>query len=501
MIELNLKNQKYMKKLLVYSVMAMMAVVIPMMVSASFTSPNVTEEKQSIIQSIMAQIKALQAQLVVIQGGTNCANSCYDFKSNMKIGDQNDGVSVLLNDLVTNGVATERSTNFSNTFDETMASYVTGFQEKYASEILTPANLTHGTGFLGARTRAKLNALYGCNKVNTDLVPPPLSPIVCTMEARQCSDGKTYVSRTGPRCEFSTCPTSSLLDTSTQVISPNGGEQFSLGSSVMITWKPLQYAPSSIGRVIISLVDADGYSNERRLGDAGLNETSFVWNIPNCTATNPCSSNFQISTGKYKIKVYGLTTSDTSDNAFTIIDPNITIQTASNAPVIFKFSQTGSTVAIGGSGFNSVYGFDPSSQNGIWISNPQYSARLQMTSSSKDGTYIEATIPNSYCPGIEAIACSSNFSKTLLPGDYSLYIKSNNGVSNIVSLRISYLSVFDYNSDGVIDKNDLMVLTSVSNNLQSCPTGKMCDVNSDGIVNISDLTKFASMYNISTSGN
>lgn len=34
---------------------------------------------------------------------------------------------------------------------------------------------------------------------------PPVAPVVCTMDAKECPDG-SFVGRTGPRCEFAACP-------------------------------------------------------------------------------------------------------------------------------------------------------------------------------------------------------------------------------------------------------------------------------------------------------
>ncbi|MBI1866227.1 MAG: hypothetical protein HYS02_00470, partial [Candidatus Staskawiczbacteria bacterium] len=53
-------------------------------------------------------------------------------------------------------------------FDERLASAVSEFQEKYASEILAPYGLKRGTGYVGPSTRKKLNTLYGC-KTNSVL--------------------------------------------------------------------------------------------------------------------------------------------------------------------------------------------------------------------------------------------------------------------------------------------------------------------------------------------
>ncbi len=43
----------------------------------------------------------------------------------------------------------------------------------------------------------------------SDMCPPSPTPqqTFCTQEAKLCTDGKTYVSRHGPKCEFDLCPT------------------------------------------------------------------------------------------------------------------------------------------------------------------------------------------------------------------------------------------------------------------------------------------------------
>lgn len=285
--------------------------ITPMVSSAYITDANMIEELKSQIASLLKQVQELQAKLAsqTGSGSSGSAKFCHTFNTDLKIGDQGDDVASLLTVLVMNGIATERSSNYASMFDETLASHVSAFQEKYRSEILTPAGLSNATGYLGARTRAKLNSLYGCG--NTQ-------PVACTMEARACPDG-SYVGRTGPKCEFATCPSTTTPTPSLNVTSPNGGETWYLGNLNVISWKPAQNP--SVSPISVSLVDS--YGNERFIGTTKntVNQDYYAWPIPNCTAANPCSSNFQIAPGKYKIRITSPTSKDESDGYFTIAGP------------------------------------------------------------------------------------------------------------------------------------------------------------------------------------
>ena len=57
------------------------------------------------------------------------------------------------------------------------------------------------------------------------------NPVICTMDAKQCSDG-SYVSRTGPNCEFTKCPWDVEVTPINPVICTADAKQCSDGSYV-----------------------------------------------------------------------------------------------------------------------------------------------------------------------------------------------------------------------------------------------------------------------------
>lgn len=74
----------------------------------------------------------------------------------------------------------------------------------------------------------------GKNNLSESKIAPPsiTAPKACTMEAKLCPDGETYVARSGPNCEFAPCPETAGIADKLVVASPLSGAAVSSPVSV-----------------------------------------------------------------------------------------------------------------------------------------------------------------------------------------------------------------------------------------------------------------------------
>ena len=140
---------------------------------------------------LIQQVTQLQSNLNTLQKISQL--SCKTLERNLGLNESGDDVEFLQISLEKEGfsVGGERR---NRVYGELTASAVTGFQQKYKSEILTPAGLQYGTGFAGKGTRAKLNSIYGCGAKAPDLSNRPVffTPQAVSVSAPQ--PGQTVTS-------------------------------------------------------------------------------------------------------------------------------------------------------------------------------------------------------------------------------------------------------------------------------------------------------------------
>ncbi len=278
-----------------------------MFLSALLITPNISfgatsAEIQAQIQSIMAQIQALQQQLAQLQAQEGRGTAwCHTFNTNLRIGDYGEEVKALNTALLKEGVGTPFLTtegqppsliSDDGVFIENTASAVTGFQEKYRDEILTPLGLKFGTGFVGKSTRAKLNALYGCGvTTQTPVLGRECTQVITPAKNTSTGECKNFPTPCDVPAGWQKVNSCDISNTQPfiQVLSPNGGEQWQVGGTYQIKWNG-QYL-SSGGAIGVALQDANNvntYIFTDITNDGGRN-----WTIP---AT--------IQPGSYRMRIW-----------------------------------------------------------------------------------------------------------------------------------------------------------------------------------------------------
>ena len=186
------------KKVFTFAVVAMVALSVA--VPAGSANAQSAAELQAMINSLLAQIQALQAQLAYSQGGQTGGISGipagFTFTKNLQVGMTGTDVmylqKLLNSDAMTQVAASGAGSpgNETQYFGPATRSGVIKFQNKYASEILAPVGLTAGTGYFGPGTRAKANMLLAAVPVST---PTPVVSPTPTM-----SPGATPTPTTSP---------------------------------------------------------------------------------------------------------------------------------------------------------------------------------------------------------------------------------------------------------------------------------------------------------------
>ncbi len=277
---------------------------------------------------------------VAVNAQTASSGFCYTFSQNLGEGRplSSQDASALTQALTNAGVW---SGGAITTYNDAVASAVSGFQEKYTSQILAPYGLSYGTGFIGASTRSELNSLYGCST--------PTQPVQST----QCPAGYTctpinqnpvFSCPSGYTCTpITTAPTQptitnisnpvtvqvgTLSTTSTtnstviqttiqslpvapQILYPVGGEILSSGVPTSISWNPINYS-DSFDVSIKGVYTGNVYSIVQNVPAQATDKQSIKW-TPNLTNYQKEPSGFVI-----QVCVSGTNICAQSANSFTI---------------------------------------------------------------------------------------------------------------------------------------------------------------------------------------
>ncbi|MBA3550863.1 peptidoglycan-binding protein, partial [Patescibacteria group bacterium] len=353
---------------------------------------------------------------------------CYTFNTNLNLGSTGPANEALDSVLLLEGFNVKPD----QSYGVSTRTAVILFQKKYG---ITPAS-----GIVGPLTRAKLHQLYGCNKhvviskinpsegkigttveltgigftptsnnvylasgvaasninsesgtklkftIPNEVMAPPCNSQVCAAWYSQTLEAGTYpikvVNANGTsnivnfKIASSTTPTSSIT-----IISPNGGEEYIQGSSMVARWST-QNVPSTAKIITVRL---------RNMADNEYNLISDTPNDGSETVMLPTT----LPLGKYKLElksdIGSGSFSDTSNNFFTIISGATTSPvTPTPLPYIRVVAPNGGESLLTGTSTEIMWQSSLKSSDNVRITLYKGSTRVKYltTSTPNDGSYI-----------------------------------------------------------------------------------------------------------------
>lgn len=199
--------------------LAMAAAIVP-----SAGQAATAEELAAQIAQLQAQLASLMGQLGGTTGTTGTTSSTapaacagISFTRNLTLGSQGTDVQclqALLNQDPATQVAASgvgSAGNESQYFGGLTKAAVVAFQNKYAAEVLTPVGLTAGTGFVGASTRAKLNAMLVAGPTTGTTGETGTTGTTGTTLPEGCTSTAGYSPVTGESCSSTSTSTGTGL--------------------------------------------------------------------------------------------------------------------------------------------------------------------------------------------------------------------------------------------------------------------------------------------------
>lgn len=378
--------------------------------NASFAQMDNESFLRARIAELQTQLDSLTAQL---KGKAASGEFCHTFKVNLRIGQKGVEVAALQTVLEKEGfmIAKDEKSgggrrNIFAEFGESTASAVTGFQEKYRDEILTPNGLERGNGFVGRSTRAKLNELYGCGRTR---------------------------------------------EPSVKLISPNGGEKWEIGKAYEMQWRVGTKWKASY-RQVVDLMKDGALRHRIHVFEAGDAATSFTWIVPPSIGEAPAQSDnlrVRVSLRDTARPIPGdysglgeIIAADESDSPFSIVAAGSSGPAPSVTVVNPAMGVIGTRITLTGYGFG-VHDTVVWLKRSFWTGTNLASEKAVLWGGmpSSDST-ITATIVSRLCrqyTGASGPPCSSWMDVT--PGVYEIYVENQNGSSRSVRFTVTLGSV------------------------------------------------------------